>query len=178
MWENGVEMGMKLPYLGSSLFLVLALVSVVASGSEKGLPIISFDEGYNQLFGDDNLAIHRDGKTVHLTLNERTILFSRSGFVSQDLYLHGYFSASIKLSVDYTAGVVVAFYIVGQDFVYEEDDEQWRIYMYCLEHHRAQPQPSSDTNQALRARTALIKIEHRMNRSLRLLVKDYGHVNI
>ncbi|KAK8624703.1 hypothetical protein V6N13_089591 [Hibiscus sabdariffa] len=133
MWENGVEMGMKLPYLGSSLFLVLALVSVVASGSEKGLPIISFDEGYNQLFGDDNLAIHRDGKTVHLTLNERTILFSRffliycfikrkdfcldggekirSGFVSQDLYLHGYFSASIKLSVDYTAGVVVAFYV-------------------------------------------------------------------
>lgn len=34
-----------------------------------------------------------------------------AGFVSQDLYLHGYFSASIKLPADYTAGVVVAFYV-------------------------------------------------------------------
>lgn len=34
-----------------------------------------------------------------------------SGFVSQDLYLHGFFSASIKLPADYTAGVVVAFYV-------------------------------------------------------------------
>ena len=34
-----------------------------------------------------------------------------SGFVSHDLYLHGYFSASIKLPADYTAGVVVAFYV-------------------------------------------------------------------
>lgn len=32
-----------------------------------------------------------------------------SGFVSQDLYLHGFFSVSIKLPADYTAGVVVAF---------------------------------------------------------------------
>lgn len=37
--------------------------------------------------------------------------FSGSGFVSQDLYLHGFFSASIKLPSDYTAGVVVAFYV-------------------------------------------------------------------
>ena len=135
-------MVMKLPYLGSSLFLVLTLVSVVAYGSEKRLPILSFDEGYTQLFGDDNLVIHRDGKAVHLSLNERTGLFlfpgflvliffwgyflccfskgrlllwwwckTGSGFVSQDLYLHGYFSASIKLPADYTAGVVVAFYV-------------------------------------------------------------------
>jgi hypothetical protein len=38
-------------------------------------------------------------------------LYAGSGFVSQDLYLHGYFSASIKLPADYTAGVVVAFYV-------------------------------------------------------------------
>ena len=31
--------------------------------------------------------------------------------MSQDLYLHGFFSASIKLPSDYTAGVVVAFYV-------------------------------------------------------------------
>ncbi|KAK8507943.1 hypothetical protein V6N13_055411 [Hibiscus sabdariffa] len=112
-------MVMKLPYLGSSLFLVLALVSVVASGFEKGLPILSFDEGYNQLFGDDNLAIHGDGKAVHLTLNERT----GSGFVSQELYLHGYFSASIKLPADYTAGVVVAFYMSNGDIFEKNHDE-------------------------------------------------------
>ncbi|KAB5544895.1 hypothetical protein DKX38_013007 [Salix brachista] len=83
------------------------------------LPIISFDEGYTQLFGDDNLVIHRDGKTVHLSLDERT----GSGFVSQDLYLHGYFSASIKLPADYTAGVVVAFYMSNGDIFEKNHDE-------------------------------------------------------
>ncbi|XP_012463157.1 probable xyloglucan endotransglucosylase/hydrolase protein 28 [Gossypium raimondii] len=113
-------MVMKLPYLGSCLFLVFfSLVSIVASGSGKGLPILSFDEGYNQLFGDDNLVIHRDGKAVHLSLNERT----GSGFVSQDLYLHGYFSASIKLPADYTAGVVVAFYMSNGDMFEKNHDE-------------------------------------------------------
>jgi hypothetical protein len=34
-----------------------------------------------------------------------------SGFISSDYYLHGFFSASIKLPRDYTAGVVVAFYV-------------------------------------------------------------------
>ena len=37
--------------------------------------------------------------------------FIGSGFMSHDLYLHGFFSASIKLPSDYTAGVVVAFYV-------------------------------------------------------------------
>lgn len=39
------------------------------------------------------------------------VVFAGSGFVSHDLYLHGFFSASIKLPADYTAGVVVAFYV-------------------------------------------------------------------
>jgi hypothetical protein len=34
-----------------------------------------------------------------------------SGFVSKSAYHHGYFSASIKLPDDHTAGVVVAFYV-------------------------------------------------------------------
>lgn len=38
-------------------------------------------------------------------------VYTGSGFVSHDLYLHGFFSASIKLPADYTAGVVVAFYV-------------------------------------------------------------------
>ncbi|KAJ6324181.1 hypothetical protein OIU76_011476 [Salix suchowensis] len=70
-------------------------------------------------FGDDNLVMYRDGKTVHLSLDERT----GSGFASQDLYLHGYFSASIKLPADYTAGVVVAFYMSNGDMFEKNHDE-------------------------------------------------------
>ena len=39
-----------------------------------------------------------------------------SGFVSNDLYLHGFFSASIKLPSDYSAGVVVAFYVSKNNY--------------------------------------------------------------
>ncbi|KAG6527851.1 hypothetical protein ZIOFF_009985 [Zingiber officinale] len=56
------------------------------------LATISFEEGYTQLFGDSNLMLHG------------------AAFASQDLYLHGFFSASIKLPSDYVDGVVVAFY--------------------------------------------------------------------
>ncbi|KAK8477804.1 hypothetical protein V6N13_001164 [Hibiscus sabdariffa] len=38
------------------------------------------------------------------------MVVKKQGLDSQDLYLHGYFSASIKLHADYIAGVVVAFY--------------------------------------------------------------------
>ena len=137
---------MAFSYLCTCSLLICSLLAFLVSGSQiqkTFLPVISFDEGYTQLFGDDNLAIHRDGKTVHLSLDERTgthpsmvsilgfrvmfyllllcvgfhweflcgFLYAGSGFVSQDLYLHGFFSASIKLPADYTAGVVVAFYV-------------------------------------------------------------------
>ncbi|KAK9935377.1 hypothetical protein M0R45_022480 [Rubus argutus] len=101
------------------LFALLVLVAVVVSASSRDLPIISFDEGYNKLFGDDNLMILKDGKSVHLLLNERT----GSGFVSQDLYIHGFFSASVKLPTDYTAGVVVAFYMSNADMFPKNHDE-------------------------------------------------------
>ncbi|KAG6498881.1 hypothetical protein ZIOFF_038631 [Zingiber officinale] len=70
------------------------------------LATISFEEGYTQLFGDSNLMLHSDGRTVHLSLDQRI----GAAFASQDLFLHGFFSASIKLPSDYVAGVVVAFY--------------------------------------------------------------------
>ncbi|KAG9457377.1 hypothetical protein H6P81_001885 [Aristolochia fimbriata] len=98
---------------------VLLTCSALASAGVKDLAISSFDEGYTQLFGDENLMLLRDGKTVHLTLDERT----GSGFVSQDLYLHGFFSASIKLPADYTAGVVVAFYMSNGDIFEKNHDE-------------------------------------------------------
>nr|AFK43337.1 unknown [Lotus japonicus] len=96
-----------------------SLLLVLSSGSSRNLPIIAFEEGYTHLFGDNNLIIHEDGKSVHLSLDERT----GSGFVSHDLYLHGFFSASIKLPADYTAGVVVAFYMSNGDMYEKNHDE-------------------------------------------------------
>ncbi|GMH15135.1 hypothetical protein Nepgr_016976 [Nepenthes gracilis] len=103
------------------ILLLLCSILVIASGNDIGrnLPIISFDEGYSHLFGDDNLVVLRDGKSVHLSLDERT----GSGFMSHDLYLNGLFSASIKLPSDYTAGVVVAFYMSNGDMYDKNHDE-------------------------------------------------------
>ncbi|XP_031387860.1 probable xyloglucan endotransglucosylase/hydrolase protein 27 [Punica granatum] len=109
------------PFFGILRLLTCSvlLLPVVVKASDADLPIMPFEEGYTHLFGDDNLVIHRDGKTVHLTLDEST----GSGFVSQDLYLHGFFSASIKLPADYTAGVVVAFYMSNGDTYERNHDE-------------------------------------------------------
>ncbi|KAK9118039.1 hypothetical protein Scep_016132 [Stephania cephalantha] len=83
------------------------------------LPTLSFDEAYSHLFGDSNLSILNDGKSVTISLDRRT----GSGFVSQDLYLYGFFSSSIKLPSDYTAGVVVAFYMSNGDVFEKNHDE-------------------------------------------------------
>ncbi|GAB2279923.1 Probable xyloglucan endotransglucosylase/hydrolase protein 28 [Dionaea muscipula] len=99
------------------LFSLLAIASCNETG--RNLPIISFDEGYSHLFGGDNLMVLRDGKSVSLSLDER----SGSGFMSHDIYLHGFFSASIKLPADYTAGVVVAFYMSNGDMYEKNHDE-------------------------------------------------------
>ncbi|KAG7030567.1 putative xyloglucan endotransglucosylase/hydrolase protein 28 [Cucurbita argyrosperma subsp. argyrosperma] len=97
-------------------FILLLLPS---SSSPPNLPILFFDEAYTHLFGDDNLLVLKDGKSVHLHLDERT----GAGFVSHDLYLHGFFSASIKLPADYSAGVVVAFYMSNGDMFENNHDE-------------------------------------------------------
>ncbi|CAL9167182.1 unnamed protein product [Musa hybrid cultivar] len=97
-----------------SLFL-----SDASAGVTHSLPTLSFEQGYTQLFGDGNLMLLRDGKRVHISLDERT----GAGFASQDLYLHGFFSASIKLPSDYAAGVVVAFYMSNGDVYAKTHDE-------------------------------------------------------
>lgn len=64
--------------IGSFLFLSLILSAcsvldpVLASGPLRSLPVTPFDEGYTHLFGDENLVVHRDGKSVLLCLDERT----------------------------------------------------------------------------------------------------------
>ncbi|KAE9603328.1 hypothetical protein Lal_00008290 [Lupinus albus] len=110
---------MQTSYMGLFLFFSMLSIMTYATSSKNLLPTIPFDEGYTPLFGDNNLVLHSDGKMVHLSLDERT----GSGFVSHDLYLHGYFSASIKLPSDYTAGVVVAFYMSNGDMYQKNHDE-------------------------------------------------------
>jgi xyloglucan:xyloglucosyl transferase len=100
-------------------FSLLFSLLLSASAFTANLPTLSFHEAYSPLFGDDNLVVLKDGKSVHTSLNQRT----GSGFVSQDLYLHGFFSTSIKLPADYTAGVVVAFYMSNGDQFEKNHDE-------------------------------------------------------
>ncbi|XP_038891480.1 probable xyloglucan endotransglucosylase/hydrolase protein 28 [Benincasa hispida] len=109
----------SLTFLCFSFFSFLLFLLPFASSSPSNLPILSFQEAYNHLFGDANLLLLNDGKSVHLHLDERT----GAGFLSQDLYLHGFFSASIKLPADYTAGVVVAFYMSNGNMFENNHDE-------------------------------------------------------
>ncbi|TVU47781.1 hypothetical protein EJB05_07390 [Eragrostis curvula] len=109
-----------------SLCFVVAVFLAAASAclSSAGEPLLpptalAFGDGYTQLFGDSNLALHGDGKRVHISLDERT----GAGFASRDAYLHGFFSARIKLPADHTAGVVVAFYMSNGDVFERTHDE-------------------------------------------------------
>ncbi|XP_031491526.1 probable xyloglucan endotransglucosylase/hydrolase protein 28 [Nymphaea colorata] len=101
------------------LALLLLYHSAAASSVLQKLASVSFDEGYTHLFGEDNLIVQRDGRTVHISLDK----YSGSGFVSHELYQYGFFSASIKLPADYTAGVVVAFYMSNADIFETNHDE-------------------------------------------------------
>uniref|UniRef100_A0A0E0GJH5 Xyloglucan endotransglucosylase/hydrolase n=1 Tax=Oryza nivara TaxID=4536 RepID=A0A0E0GJH5_ORYNI len=96
-----------------------AYAAMVDSLLPASATALSFEEGYTQLFGDSNLMLHGDGKRVHISLDERT----GAGFASQGAYHHGFFSASIKLPADHTAGVVVAFYMSNGD-VYERTHDE------------------------------------------------------
>ncbi|RRT70704.1 hypothetical protein B296_00004335 [Ensete ventricosum] len=137
----------------SFFFLLLLGVALFLSNEATALPelpnltTLAFEEGYTQLFGDSNLMLHREGRSVHLSLDQRTgacclpsysftvcVLASSffipsikrwmgAGFASQDLYLHGFFSASVKLPADYAAGVVVAFYMSNGDVFDKTHDE-------------------------------------------------------
>ncbi|PVH66822.1 hypothetical protein PAHAL_1G357800 [Panicum hallii] len=107
----------------------------VAASAFDDVPTAAFDERFSPLFGDGNLVRSSDDRSVRLLLDRR----SGSGFMSSDYYLHGFFSASIKLPKDYTAGVVVAFYLSNGDVYEKTHDEldfeflgsrwggQWRV---------------------------------------------------
>lgn len=129
----------SLPFIGNfSLFFCFIFIFFSASSASFNLSTISFDDGYTHLFGEGNLVRSGDGRSVSLLLDvytgefHRRIFsskkkkkskknsselyfnsceFSGAGFISSNLYNHGFFSANIKLPSEYTAGVVVAFYV-------------------------------------------------------------------
>uniref|UniRef100_A0ACD5XRJ5 Uncharacterized protein n=1 Tax=Avena sativa TaxID=4498 RepID=A0ACD5XRJ5_AVESA len=110
----------------SRLLLPLLVVVLLGHGREArqppplhGVRPMAFDEGYTQIFGSNNLALRGQGKRVHLSLDQST----GAGFASQDLFLHGFFSAAVKLPADYAAGVVVAFYLTNGDRYEKTHDE-------------------------------------------------------
>ncbi|WVZ78055.1 hypothetical protein U9M48_025826 [Paspalum notatum var. saurae] len=104
--------------------VALLLLVLLAAPAVSGLPAINvttmaFEEGYAPLFGHDNILRSADDRTVSLLLDRST----GSGFISSSMYHHGFFSASIKLPSDYTAGVVVAFYMSNGDVFEKRHDE-------------------------------------------------------
>ncbi|KAG0496925.1 hypothetical protein HPP92_001616 [Vanilla planifolia] len=98
---------------------ILAAAASITVGVAFNVPAISFDDGYTPLFGERNIVRSPDGGSVKIILDKA----SGSGFISTDLYYHGLFSASIKLPSDYTAGVVVAFYMSNGDIFEKNHDE-------------------------------------------------------
>ncbi|CAN6210630.1 unnamed protein product [Urochloa humidicola] len=120
---SGASSSPPLPALSLAAAVLLALwcggVDARPPPPLHGVRPLAFDEGYAQIFGSSNLALLRDGRRVRLALDEST----GAGFASQDLFLHGFFSAAIKLPADYAAGVVVAFYLSNGD-VYEKTHDE------------------------------------------------------
>jgi len=108
--------------VGAAGLLLAALMVVVgwpAAAASLDTSPVPFQAGYMPLFGGDNLVRSPGGRSVRLKLDRRT----GSGFVSKSAYHHGYFSASIKLPDDHTAGVVVAFYLSNADVYPRNHDE-------------------------------------------------------
>ncbi|KAJ9171558.1 hypothetical protein P3X46_014911 [Hevea brasiliensis] len=70
-------------------------------------PTLTFNQSFSCLYGNDHVVfLDNEGKLVQISLDSNT----GGGFISQNAYLHAYFSASVKLQAGYTAGAVATFY--------------------------------------------------------------------
>jgi xyloglucan:xyloglucosyl transferase len=90
-----------------------------SSSAFTNLNTLSFEESLSPLFGDANLVRSPDDLSVRLLLDR----YTGSGFISSNMYQHGFYSSMIKLPADYTAGVVVAFYTSNGDVFEKTHDE-------------------------------------------------------
>ncbi|GMQ04198.1 hypothetical protein CsSME_00049699 [Camellia sinensis var. sinensis] len=99
--------------------LFFSLLSIANFAAAFNLSTITFNQGYSPLFSDFNIIRSDDDKSVSLLLNR----LSGSGFISSDYYNYGLFSANIKLPSNYSAGIVVAFYMSNGDVFEKTHDE-------------------------------------------------------
>ncbi|XP_010519083.1 PREDICTED: probable xyloglucan endotransglucosylase/hydrolase protein 30 [Tarenaya hassleriana] len=107
---------MKKTRLYTSFFCVLF---VGLTSAFNNLTSSIFEETLSPLFGDSNLVRSPDDRSVRLLLDR----YTGSGFISSNMYQHGFFSAMVKLPADYPAGVVVAFYTSNGDVFEKTHDE-------------------------------------------------------
>ncbi|CAN6486583.1 unnamed protein product [Victoria cruziana] len=104
------------------IFFLLSFSSIFVAS--VNVSTLAFGDAYSPLFGHHNIHRSSDDKSVQIGLDRS----SGSGFISKDMYHHGFFSASIKLPSDYTAGVVVAFYTSNGDvFRHTHDELDWEF---------------------------------------------------
>ncbi|KFK44960.1 hypothetical protein AALP_AA1G325900 [Arabis alpina] len=100
-------------------FIFLMSFGFKTSLAFTNLNSLSFEESLSPLFGDSNLVRSPDDLSVRLLLDK----YTGSGFISSNMYQHGFYSSMIKLPADYTAGVVVAFYTSNGDVFEKTHDE-------------------------------------------------------
>ncbi|XP_042382404.1 probable xyloglucan endotransglucosylase/hydrolase protein 33 isoform X2 [Zingiber officinale] len=118
----------------TALYVAFSLISLVtvASSMRHNSPIpppttsltdrfphLGFDAAFTYLFGGKNIKKINDGSCVSITLDNS----SGCGFKSKEIYYYGFFSAAIKLPSDYSAGVVVAFYVSNSQVYPHNHDE-------------------------------------------------------
>ncbi|KZV50879.1 putative xyloglucan endotransglucosylase/hydrolase protein 28 [Dorcoceras hygrometricum] len=81
--------------------------------------LVKFDKGFSPLYGELNISPYEGNKSVQISMDETT----SSGFQSKLMYMHGYFESSIKLPENYSAGVVVTFYMCNNlKYPYSHDE--------------------------------------------------------
>ncbi|CAM0947320.1 unnamed protein product [Alopecurus aequalis] len=110
---------LRLASIALAWAVVVLVLAAAAAAAVDVTETVAFQEVYTPLFGFDNILRSDDDRTVSLLLDRST----GSGFISSSMYHHGFFSASIKLPSDYTAGVVVAFYTSNGDVFEKTHDE-------------------------------------------------------
>ncbi|KAK6919852.1 Glycoside hydrolase family 16 [Dillenia turbinata] len=116
----------QLKFIACVLLLFIHLYDLCYTAEaafDHQLHTIRFSEGFSHLFGEGNFVPSSDGKGVRLLLDRFSGIYFCSGFISSDLYDHGFFSANIKLPSNYTAGIVVAFYMSNADVFPKTHDE-------------------------------------------------------
>ncbi|EEF32405.1 Xyloglucan endotransglucosylase/hydrolase protein 2 precursor, putative [Ricinus communis] len=98
----------------------MSLPTISVYGFSKNYTTSTFNQSFSRLFGDNHIVFLDDeGNSVQISLDQST----GSGFMSRVYYYYAYFSASIKLPADYTAGVVVTFYTSNSNIYQNFHDE-------------------------------------------------------